>query len=382
MEYDKKSICIVSAQYYPHMGGVEQYVDNFSKELIARGHNVTILTSEMTGALSYEKKDNLEIYRLPSLQLMNGRFPVLKKNKEVTKITKELLQKKFDVMLVNMRFYFISLYAVHLAKKMNIRCIMLDHGCSHLNTGGKLTSKLGEIFEHGITYMEKLYGIEYAGVSKLTLEWLEHFHIHSNLVLYNAIDVEHFESMKSNPVRDFRKEYGISKDAIIIAFVGRLTIEKGIRELVQAMNEIFQTRKDIYLIVAGEGYLREEVEKIGNQNIFLTGMLSTQEVTDLLQTSDILCVPSVSEGFSRVALEAMMCKNFVITTYRVGAREIITDKNYGIILKNNHSQTLAQAILSVVDNKSYRQQVTERCYSRVVNNYTWKHTIDRFLEIL
>jgi len=163
---EPKSICIVSSQYLPHVGGVENYVNNLSRELASRGHRVTILTSEMEGVPDYEQREGIEIYRLPTRQFMGGRFPVLKHNRALRQFTKQFRTRHFDVMLVNMRFYFISLYAVRLAKKMGVRCIMLDHGSSHLNTGGKLTTKLSEWFEHGITFLEKRYCKEFAGVLK------------------------------------------------------------------------------------------------------------------------------------------------------------------------------------------------------------------------
>ena len=92
-----KSICLVSSQYLPHIGGVENYVFNLSRELASRGHEVTIITSQIEGVPKYEKNGNIEIYRLPSYQLMNGRFPVLKSNGELRKIKK--FCKKADVEL-------------------------------------------------------------------------------------------------------------------------------------------------------------------------------------------------------------------------------------------------------------------------------------------
>ena len=97
-----KKICIVSSQYLPHVGGVENYVFNLSRELERQGHEVTILTSQMDGAPNYEKNGAIEIYRLPTRQFMGGRFPVLKKNKELRAFTKEFKERHFDLMIINM----------------------------------------------------------------------------------------------------------------------------------------------------------------------------------------------------------------------------------------------------------------------------------------
>lgn len=378
-----KSICIVSPQYLPHVGGVENYVYNLSKELVSRGHTVTIVTSEFGGAPEYEKDGNIEVFRLPSYSFMNGRFPVLKKNKKLRAFSKEFQKKHFDVMLVNTRFYFLSLWAAKIAKKMGVRCIILDHGSAHINTGNKITSAVGQVYEHWITAREKRYCREFAGVSRAVLKWIEHFKIYSDRVLYNAIDVEKFIDLKNNPCRDFRSEYGIDPKDVLISFVGRLTLEKGLHLLVEAMKRVNETRKDVHLLIAGSGYLREQLEGGKSENTHFVGVIPTNEVAALLSSSDILSLPSLAtEGFPTVILEGTVCGNYTITTSGGGAKELITDRDYGIVLPENTVDELYAAIMSVIDEKEYREKAVERCYERVINNYTWKHTAENFLSII
>ena len=377
-----KRICIVSSQYLPHVGGVENFVFNLSRDLARRGHFVTIVTSQIEDVPNFESEENIEIFRLPTKQFMDGRFPVLKPCGELRKWRKEFQKRSYDVMLVNMRFYFISLYMVRLAKKMGIRCIMLDHGSSHLNTGGKFTTMLSEWFEHGITFLEKRYCKEFAGVSKASLEWIRHFGIHSDLLLTNAVDVERFENFKDHPCCDFREEYNIPKDAIVISFVGRVTVEKGIHHLVNAVKRINEIRSDVYLLIAGGGYLRAELEQVKSCNTHFVGQLPTEKIAVLLEQSDIFCLPSFSEGFPTCVLEAGICGAFVITTARGDAKEVVLSHDYGIILPNNREEGVYEAILSVLDDPQYRAAATKLCYDRIVNNYTWKHTADAFLKLI
>lgn len=377
-----KSICIVSSQYLPHVGGVENYIDNFAKELVRQGNEVTLVTSYIAGTKKYEKKGKIEIFRMPTFQLMNGRFPVKKYNRETRKLTKIIKSRQFDVMLVNMRFYVLSLYAVRLAKKMKVRCIMLDHGTSHLNTGGKLTSKLGEIFEHAITWFEKRYCKEFAGVSQATLDWIKHFHIYSDIVLYNAIDVDEFEEIKSKQGRSFREEYEIPEDDTIISFVGRITIEKGIEELAKAVDMITKKRSDVWLLAAGTGYLEERIKAMGNNRIHLVGKLSKEDVVSMLKESNIFCLPSVSEGFPTTVLEAVVCENYVISTFRGGTKELIKNRDYGIILQDNNPEKIYAAIMEVIDEKKYMEKSVQMCYKSIMKNYTWNKTVEKFLKLL
>lgn len=377
-----KNICIVSSQYLPHVGGVENYVARFSKELVRLGHQVTIVTSLVEGCPTYEENEGRKIYRLPSLLLMDGRFPVLLPSKELGVFDKIFKKSNFDVVLVNTRFYLISLYAVRLAKKNGVRCILLDHGTSHLNAGNAIVSKLGEWFEHGITFLDKIYCKEFAGVSKATLEWVEHFGIHSDRVLYNAIDDDEFARLKGMSKCNYREQYHIPENAVIISFVGRLTLEKGVRELVYSMKRILEERDDVWLLLAGAGYLQEELEGENVPHVHFLGQLPMVDVVEVLEESDIFCLPSVSEGFPTCVLEAAICDNYIITTFRGGAKECISDKEYGLILPDNNEEGLTKALLEVINQETYRKEAASRCKERVLNNYTWKQTVQAFLSMI
>ena len=377
-----KNICIVSSQYLPHVGGVENYVFNLSREIASRGHSVTIVTSLIEGLPEREKNGNIEIIRLPVFSFMNGRFPVLKLGKKLRAFTKEFKTRKFDFMLVNVRFYFMSLYSVRLAKKMGWRCVLLDHGSTHLNTGSKLTTKMSEWFEHIITFFEKCYCKEFAGVSKASLEWIEHFGIKSDTVLSNAVDLEKFNAYASSPVRNFRKEYGIGEDDIVISFAGRFTVEKGISQLVNSVRAINETRRDVWLLAAGDGYLAEELSRVKSDNTHFVGQIPTEEVAALMSASDIFCLPSFSEGFPTCVIEACVCRAFIITTFRGDAKEIVKTREHGIILPDNNEKGVLDALVEVLDKKEYRENAIRLCYDEVANNFTWKHTADALLALI
>ena len=107
------------------------------------------------------------------------------------------------------------------------------------------------------------------------------------------------------------------------------------------------------MIAAGEGYLKEKLENISNDNIFFTGNLCKEDVVALLCESDIFCLPSVSEGFPTTVLEAAVCDNYIVSTYRGGTRELIKDESYGLILPDNQWEALSKALEDLIDKKEY-----------------------------
>ena len=377
-----KSICLVSAQYLPHVGGVENFVYNISRELAGRGHEITIITSGYGDLPTYEKDGNIEIYRLPSLSLMNGRFPVLKRSRELKELKAVLSLKHIDIMLINVRFYFLSLTMAKLAKRLGIRSVIMDHGSSHLNTGGRLTTKLSEWFEHWITWREKKHCKEFVGVSKESLRWIKHFKIDASYQIPNAIDVSKFDGYLAENTRSFRAEYGVPEGAVLICFVGRITVEKGVRELINVMNRINETRDDVYLLLAGDGYLTEELSKIKSEATHFVGRINASDVAALLRDSDIFCLPSYSEGFPTSVIEASLCGSFVVTTAKGDAKEIIKSRDYGIILPDANEEGLYEALMSVLDEREYREAAIARAREVVLNNYTWYHSANALLNLI
>ena len=71
-------------------------------------------------------------------------------------------------------------------------------------------------------------------------------------------------------------------------------------------------------------------------------------------------------------MEAIACHNFVITTERGGAKEIIVDDSYGIILENNKKDLVEKALLRSMENRKYRISATEKSYERLIKGYTEK----------
>ena len=377
-----KKYCIFSAQYLPSMGGVENYTYNIAKKLIAKGNEVTIVTSNAHNLEEYEvTEEGIEIYRMPCINLLNGRYPVLKFNKDFFRLNKALKSIKPDLIIVNTRFYIHSLYAVRFAKKAKIRCITIEHGTKHLTVDNKVLDTVGAIFEHSLTACVKHYCKEYYGVSEACNEWLRHFNIEAKSTIYNAIDIDKINNLLENPTESYREKYNISSDDVVISFTGRLVKEKGILNLIDAVKRINKDNKNVYLLIAGSGILEEEIKKLTDDNIILLGQITFDKIVALLKDSNIFCLPSESEGFPTSVLEAVACKCFIITTERGGAKELIVNKEFGIIMNSNDSETIYKNIIEVLNDKNYMESAIEKSYESLVNNFTWDITSEKVCKI-
>lgn len=373
-----KRVCIFSAQYFPtSSGGVERYTYNIAKALKKRGIEVTIVTSKLADTPEYEVTETGEVYRLPSIGLMNGRFPVVLPGKEYWRIRKKVAEKKYDLVITNTRFYPLSLAGARFGKENGARSIVIEHGTSHMSVHNPILDMGEQLFEHMITGLVKIYCKEFWGVSKACLEWQKHFHIKGKSVLYNSVDMEQIHALRSSAGNSFREEYGIPENALIIAFTGRLILEKGVLELLKAYENVREKFPDTYLVYAGDGVLYTQIKEKKIPNVILLGQVSFEDVVQLLNVSEIFCLPSVSEGMPTSVLEAIACENFVITTARGGAKEIIQDESYGIILPQNDTKLVEKALLRALGDKNYRETAIHKSYEELNRNFTWERVAEK-----
>lgn len=373
-------ICMFAANYLPHVGGIENYTYHLARELTLKGCRVTVVTSNLYNGKQHEYSDDIEVYRMPCCSLIGDRYPVCKPNKEFKKIDSELGKYDFDFIIIHARFYFHSIYAAKFASRHKIPCFAIEHGSSHLSVNNRFLDFCGGIWEHMITAVLKKYCKHYYGVSKTACNWSTHFGIESEGVISPSVDINKIKNILQKPAVLYKKEYGISENATVISFIGRIIPEKGIVQLLDAIEQL--SNDDLYLFVAGDGPLLNRLkEQYDNSRVIFLGQIDYEHVISLLKDTDIYCLPSVSEGMGISVLEAIASKVFVITTENVGAVEILSDSSYGYVMRSNTVNEIKKAIQSALD-RDYRSVCIEKSYKRLNGNYTWEKTAEKVLEII
>ena len=234
MKKSKGHICIFSAQYLPHMGGVENYTYNLSKSLISKGYRVTVVTSNTNNWNTKETVDGISIIRFPVFNFIQGRYPIIKTNHCFRQLKKEIYSADYDFIIVNARFYIHSVFGLKMAYKRQIPSICIDHGTSHLTVNNKILDTIGGAYEHFITMIDKAYCKDFYAVSPTSLKWLEHFHIKGKGILYNSIDPESITKYQHEKGDSYRERFYLNQGTIMLTFTGRLLPEKGVPQLISA----------------------------------------------------------------------------------------------------------------------------------------------------
>lgn len=372
-----RRICIFASHYFPYLGGIERYTYNLSEALMALGDEVLIVTNNDVNEKNFEVMDGIGVLRLPCFNFMGGRYPVTKPDREFRIQLKKLWEKEFDLVLVNARFYPHTLLGAWFAKKKGIRCVILDHGTSHMTIGRKVPDLVFAAVEHIITFGDRLLCKEYFGVSQACCKWLEHFGIQAKGVLYNAVNVKEIQNLAQNPVKNYREYLGLSEDTALIVYTGRLLKEKGIFKLIEAV-ETLDSEKKVCLLIAGDGEEWEAVKAREGERIRPLGRLDFQEIASLLGQAEIYCLPTeYPEGFPTSVLEAAAAGCYVVTTNRGGSGELILDKSYGTILEEVTVQRLRQELERILEHGEERRYAAQKAQKRVHELFTWDKTAQK-----
>lgn len=190
-----------------------------------------------------------------------------------------------------------------------------------------------------------------------------------SLCIYNAIDLNRFRSSKAQGMREKkRQELRLPLEEPMVITVGRLTRQKGYVFLLQAASIVLQEIPSIRFVIVGEGELEEELrstaEELGIEHaILFTG--SRQDVEALLHAADLFVSSSLWEGLPTVILESMAAKLPVVATDVSGTRELVQDRDTGILVSPGNSQALARAIAGVLQQREHVTKMTETAYRRV-----------------
>ncbi len=156
----------------------------------------------------------------------------------------------------------------------------------------------------------------------------------------------------------------------IIVYVGWIVKTKGIEELIKSFNIINNNQWQLLIIgPQDESFVKYLKNKYKFKNIKIIKPLKHKHIMNILLTSSIFVLPSYTEGFPNVILEAMLCKSAIISTNVGAIPEIITEK-CGILIKPKDVIELTTAIITMINSNKLRLKYTNNALERLKNNYT------------
>lgn len=198
----------------------------------------------------------------------------------------------------------------------------------------------------------------------------------------NGVDVEYFhpEAFSEDAKEQLRASLEIKKEDFVFVYVGRLVIDKGLRELVEAFDTISKNHKNVKLILVGpkenaQNPLKKNMFEIisNNENIISVGY--QQDVRPYFSVSDVFVLPSYREGFPNAVLQAGAMGLPSIVTDICGCNEIISNNENGIVISKKNQKELEMAMAKFLQNNDLKdklgantRKIITDCFDK---NYVW-----------
>ena len=190
-------------------------------------------------------------------------------------------------------------------------------------------------------------------------------------VIHNGIDLEEFNLDVDAGAK--KKELGIDLSSKIVGMVGRLDHQKGHRFFLQAMPEIVKAVPDVKFLIVGDGPLRGKLEELGREfkverQVIFTG--SRRDIPELISIMDVFVLPSISEGFGNVLLEAMAMGKPVVASRVGGIPEIVTPGLNGLLVEPARPSEMASSVLKLLKDPGEAKRLGEAGREKVKKIFT------------
>jgi glycosyltransferase involved in cell wall biosynthesis len=189
-----------------------------------------------------------------------------------------------------------------------------------------------------------------------------------------GVDLARFDqSLWDDEQRSILQELGFTKDDWVITFIGRVSGDKGIYELIEAFLELKKEQKfsHVKLVVIGPC----EESEVSNKLLEWQKIKGFKYIGETyypekyLSVSKLLCLPSYREGFGTVVIEAAAIKVPTLGTKIIGLKDAIVDGVTGLIVEPKDSVALKEAMSRLVLDDLLVQQMSEAAYLRCRNSF-------------
>ena len=344
-------------------------------KLNERGHEFKIISVKWRGQSDYEKiNNNIEVYRIPYL-FSRIRYPIPNFIKLTNKIEETCNDWHPDIIVYNHMEYLTALPSLYLQNRIKVPVIVTIDSLPGVTwfCGNKIIDTVGYL--HSMLIGKRIFKVA-DGVQFMSSELyncIPKLNIDANkvFVITRGVDTEIF---KPSDGKEFlRAELDIKEDDIVILYVGRLDLVKGVDYLLRAAKEIIPHYKNLKFLIVGDGSSRREYEDFAqsfSDSVIFTGFC--EDVPALMNISDIFVLPSLSEGAANVVMEASASGLPVIATDVGEVPQIVLNGKTGTLVKPKDIANLVKALKKLIDNPSLAKEMGKAGRKRIEVEYSWE----------
>ena len=364
-------ILILNHEYPPVGGGGGQVAQDIARELARRGHQITVLTAHLKGLPRDELVDNIHILRLPSLRKHSYQAGFLTMGIYILAAIKAgiPLIHRWRPDIIHVHFAVPAGAAGWIFSRLTGVPYVLT---AHLgDIPGGVPEKTGKWFRWVFPFTKPIWrdAARVVTVSKFTRSLIRRNYKIDPIVIPNGINLE-----MVNPARLQ------VHDPPVVIFAGRFMPQKNLVDLV----EILAMVQDLpwKCIMLGDGPLLGEVKRViaahnMNERFSLPGWVTTQEVLGYLARSDLLFMPSLSEGLPVVGLQALALGLAFVASNAGGNVDLVEPGYNGFLADSSDRQAFSGALRSLLSDRNALQNARQASRD-LSDRFDIKTVVDRY----
>ena len=382
----------VCKTFPPSIGGLQNHVYNLSHELSLRGHQVTVLTSDIKniGFLKidradrpYEKiTDNFEVYRFKAYP---PEIPYASAYGIIPPLIRKLIKSNPDVINTHSHALIHTDITSVLSRIKKIPVVLTIHTSGDI-AARSYTTPLLKLYNNTVGKFSLKAANMIIATSPQMAEYYSRFANQEKIcIIPNGIKFERFLNMPSAHL--FKKDYDL--DSRVVLFIGRLAPVKGIQYLLKATPQVLREAPDTSFVIVGGAYgdynFQKELEKLShklgvNDKVIFTGFISDDELLKAYSAANVFVLPTMREGLSIVTLEAMASGIPVVASNVGGLPFIVKDGVTGFLAEPENEGQLADSIIKLLLNEKLARKMGDNG-KKIVRNYDWRVIAEKTEEV-
>lgn len=370
-------ILVLSWEFPPRIvGGIARHAAELYPELVKLGHEVHLITVEFGQAPPYEIVEGIKVYRVSVAPGIDFFQWIAHMNESMGDRGGKLIRTEGSFDIIHAHDWLVGDAAVALQHHFNLPLIVTIHATEagrhnglHTKTQQYIGQKEVHLTHHAWRVIVCSHYMRQEITHSLRIPW------DKINVIYNGVRAE----KKCIPVdfdaRQFRRQFAADGERIIY-YVGRLTYEKGISVLLNAVPRVFAEMKNqAKLVIIGVGTAEELKAQAWHLGIwdkcYFTGFMSDMDLDRFQTIADCAVFPSLYEPFGIVVLESFAAKVPVVVSDAGGLPEIVRHGETGIVTSRNNPHSLSAGILEILQKPSLGEQLVESAYLDLCTRFNW-----------
>ncbi len=380
-------IGIFTETYAPYISGLVTSEIMLKKALEKKGHEVYVVTANLDN-FHYEYNEKEKVLKIPGIPtgIYNARLTSIYPMQAINKI------KSWNLDVIHSQTEFaIGSFARLFAKQYNIPIVHTYHTMYedyvHYITKGHFNKSSKKIVEYLTKfYCDKTIGELIVPTKKAYDLFKEKYNVERNIhIIPTGIEVDRFykENLNEKKVNELKKKYNIKRGDFTLIFVGRIAEEKNIPYIIDVAADIAKDKKNLKLIIIGDGPDREKYqkytkEKNAQNNIIFTGKVSWEEINNYYGLGNAFISASTTETQGLTIIEAMASSLPALCIDDESFRGTVIDDFNGLLFKNK--EECKKCILSIMENKKNLEKLSKGARNSA-DQHSSKYFAERVLDI-